>query len=76
MESLLTPKQLTEILGLKRSCVYRMLRSGELPCVCVTTGERKLSLRVRPSMLEKWLKAREIINKPQKLTGNEGAQIP
>jgi excisionase family DNA binding protein len=60
MESLLTPKQLTEILGLKRSCIYRMLRSGELPCVRVTTGARKLSLRVRPSALEKWLKAREV----------------
>jgi excisionase family DNA binding protein len=62
MENLLTPKQLTEILGLKRSCIYRMLRTGELPCVRVTKGERKLSLRVRPSALEKWLKAREISN--------------
>jgi excisionase family DNA binding protein len=62
MENLLTPKQLTQILGLRRSCIYRMLRSGELPCVRVATGARKLSLRVRPSALEKWLKAREIRN--------------
>jgi excisionase family DNA binding protein len=60
VENLLTAKQITEILGLKRSCVYKMLRSGELPCVRVTTGARKLSLRVRPSILEKWLKAREV----------------
>jgi len=60
VEKLLTPSELTEILGLKRSCVYRMLRSGQLPCVRVATGDRKLSLRVRPSELEKWLKAREV----------------
>ncbi len=60
MERLLTPGELTEILGLKRSCIYRMLRSGELPCVRVTSGHRKMSLRVRPSALEKWLKARQI----------------
>jgi excisionase family DNA binding protein len=61
-EKLLTPSELTEILGLKRSCIYRMLRSGQLPCVRVAAGERKLSLRVRPSALEKWLKAREVSN--------------
>jgi excisionase family DNA binding protein len=62
LEKLLTPAELTEILGLKRSCVYRMLRSGELPAVRVAAGERKLSLRVRPSQLERWLKARQVSN--------------
>src|SRR5512141_1833450 len=56
VERLITPCELTEILGLKRSCIYKILRSGELPCVRVTTGERKLSLRVRPSTLGKWMK--------------------
>jgi excisionase family DNA binding protein len=62
LEKLITPAELTQILGLKRSCVYRMLRSGLIPSICVSTGERKLSLRVRPSALEKWLKAREVSN--------------
>jgi excisionase family DNA binding protein len=60
VEKLITPSELSNILGLKRSCVYRMLRSGQIPSVRVTSGERKLSLRVRPSALELWIKKREL----------------
>jgi excisionase family DNA binding protein len=60
IEKLITPAELGQLLGLKRSCIYRMLRSGQIPSVRVTSGGRKLSLRVRPSELERWLKAREI----------------
>jgi excisionase family DNA binding protein len=60
IERLIKPSELTSILGLKRSAIYRMLRSGEIPSVRVTSGERKLSLRVRPSALAVWMKRREV----------------
>jgi excisionase family DNA binding protein len=60
IENLIRPSELTSILGLKRSAVYRMLRSGQIPSIRVTSGERKLSLRVRPSALESWMKHREM----------------
>lgn len=60
MERLITPTELAEILGLKRSVTYRMLRSGQVPAIRVTGSERKLSLRVRPSDLQKWLTARQV----------------
>lgn len=60
IEKLLRPSELTEILGLKRSCIYRMLKSGAIPSIAVAGGDRKFSLRVRPSQLEKWLKEREL----------------
>ena len=60
LERLLKPSELTEILGLKRSCVYSLLRSGQIPSIAVASGARKLSLRVRPSDLQRWLKKREV----------------
>jgi excisionase family DNA binding protein len=61
MEKLLTPHQVSEVLGLKRSCIYAMLRRGEIPAVRVRSGERKLYLRVRPAVLERWLRSRETV---------------
>jgi predicted DNA-binding transcriptional regulator AlpA len=60
LERLLKPSELAEILGLKRSCIYNLLRSGQVPCIAVASGARKLSLRVRPSDLAKWLREREV----------------
>jgi excisionase family DNA binding protein len=60
LEQLLKPSEVTEILGLKRSCVYGLLRSGQIPSIAVASGARKLSLRVRPSDLQRWLKLREL----------------
>jgi excisionase family DNA binding protein len=60
VEKLLSPADLAHILGLKKSCIYRMLSTGEIPSVIVTNGGRKRSFRVRPSLLEKWLKRREV----------------
>lgn len=60
IEKLITPSELTTILGLKRSVVYRMLRSGQIPAVRVTNGQRKMSLRVRPSALAAWMRRREV----------------
>lgn len=62
LERLLKPSELTEILGLKRSCVYGLLRSGQIPAIAVAQGARKLSLRVRPSDLHRWIKQRELRN--------------
>ena len=62
MEVLLKPKDVQEILGLKHSIVYRLLSAGEIPSIMVTNGQRKRSFRVRPSCLEKWMKAREVKN--------------
>jgi excisionase family DNA binding protein len=63
IERLFTPAQICEILGLRRSCVYRMLRSGEIPAVRVRSGGRRLYLRVRPSALERWLREREMVRR-------------
>jgi excisionase family DNA binding protein len=60
LERLLKPAELAEILGLRRSCVYGLLRSGQIPSIAVAAGARKLSLRVRPSDLQQWLEKREI----------------
>jgi excisionase family DNA binding protein len=63
IEKLLSPADLAHILGLKKSCIYRMLSTGEIPSVIVTNGGRKRSFRVRPSQLDKWMKSREVQNK-------------
>jgi len=60
LERLLKPKELMVILSLGRSATYRLLATGELPSVIVTSGARKRSFRVRPSDLERWLKQREV----------------
>ena len=60
IEKLITPQELTDILRLKQSFVYRLLRLGQIPSVRVTNGKRKQSLRVSPRALRKWLAAREV----------------
>lgn len=69
LEKLLRPKEVASILGLKPPCIYRMLRTGELPSVTVKTGKRKAFLRVRPSALEKWLLEREYVPSSPQNTG-------
>jgi hypothetical protein len=59
IEKLLDPKQVGEIIGLRRSKVYRMLATGEIPCIIVAQGERRRIFRVRPSDLANWLMERE-----------------
>lgn len=61
IEPLLTPKEIATILQLGKNRVYSMLRSGELPSIRVC-GSRKLTLRVRPSDLDKWIRLRKIAN--------------
>jgi len=60
LEKLLGPKEVGEILGLKKSKVAQMLASGEIPSLIVAAGERRRVFRVRPSALSNWMKRREI----------------
>jgi excisionase family DNA binding protein len=60
VEKLLSPKEVGEVLGLRRSKIQQMLACGEVPSVIVSMGDRRRVFRVRPSDLERWLKAREV----------------
>jgi excisionase family DNA binding protein len=60
LEKLLGPREVAEFLSLKKSTVHRLLADGSIPSVIVTNGQRRRSFRVRPSVLEKWLRAREV----------------
>jgi excisionase family DNA binding protein len=61
-EKLLGPAEVGEILNLRRSKIHRMISCGEIPSLIISRGIRRRVFRVRPSDLEKWLKAREIPN--------------
>ncbi len=61
-EPLLDPKEIGEIIGLRRSKIHRMLASGEIPAVIVAQGACRRVYRVRPSALQKWLADREVKN--------------
>jgi excisionase family DNA binding protein len=60
MEEMLSPKQLAKLMNVSLAKVYLMLVTGELKSVMIARGQRKKTLRVRPSDLEKFMKAREI----------------
>jgi excisionase family DNA binding protein len=62
LEKLLGPKEVGEILGLKKSKIHQMLASGEIPALIVAASERRRVFRVRPSALDQWMKRREINN--------------
>ncbi|MBM4028276.1 MAG: helix-turn-helix domain-containing protein [Planctomycetes bacterium] len=62
LEKLLGPKEVGEILGLKKSKVAQMLASGEIPALIVAAGQRRRTFRVKPSTLLQWMKRREINN--------------
>jgi len=62
IERLLNPKEIGEILNLRRSKIHRMLVTGEIPGVIVAQGNRRRVFRVKPSELAKWMKAREVRN--------------
>ncbi len=60
IEKLLEPKEVGEILNLRRSKIHRMIASGEIPSVIVSKGSCRRVFRVRPSELIKWMKRREV----------------
>jgi excisionase family DNA binding protein len=53
IEKLLGPKEVGEILDLRRSKIRQMIASGEIPSVIVAQGPRRRVFRVRPSELAK-----------------------
>ena len=60
IEKLLGPKEVGEILNLRRSKIHRMIASGEIPSVIVSQGACRRVFRVKPSDLAKWMKQREV----------------
>jgi excisionase family DNA binding protein len=60
IEKLLGPKEVAEILNLRRSKIHRMMASGEIPSVIVSRGACRRVFRVKPSELVKWMKQREV----------------
>ena len=60
LEQLLMPKDVGEIIRLKKSAINRLLATGQIPSLLVTDGQKRRAFRVRPSDLEKWLNARRI----------------
>jgi excisionase family DNA binding protein len=59
-EKLLLPREVGEILNLRRSKIHQMIVSGEIPSVMVSKGSRRRVFRVRPSALMNWMKQREV----------------
>jgi excisionase family DNA binding protein len=60
VEKMLTPAEVGEVLGLRRSKIHQLLAAGEIPSVIVAQGVRRRVFRVKPSVLMQWMKAREI----------------
>lgn len=60
IEKLLGPKEVGEILSLRRSKIHQMIACGEIPSVIVAQGPRRRVFRVKPSELAKWMKQREV----------------
>jgi len=56
---LLDPEQASELLGVSRSSVIRMIVDGQLPAVCLRSGRRKKVWRIRRELLEKWVIGKE-----------------
>lgn len=59
-EKLLTPKDVSEILCVAVSTVYKWAYSGDLPCIFIHGSKRKATVRFRPTAIEEWLKKEEI----------------
>jgi len=54
MDKLLTPKQLSELLQVKPSTIYKWAHYGYIPVVKLGSG-----IWFRPARIEEWLKKRE-----------------
>ncbi len=59
VEKMLTPTQVGEVLGFRKSKIHSMIVSGEIPSVMVARGVRRRVFRVRPSALRQWVEKRE-----------------
>lgn len=75
---LLTVEQVAkEHLAVSRSTVMRLIENGSLPAVCLHRGKRKAIYRIRPEVLERWIRDRESKGKkpePSSSTTTKGTQ--
>jgi excisionase family DNA binding protein len=60
-ERLLNAKEVAEILGVRKTMVYRLMGDGTIPTVNISDSPCRRTLRVRPSVLQKWIENREVI---------------
>jgi excisionase family DNA binding protein len=57
---LLTVEQVAkDHLSVSRSTVLRLIATNSLSAVCIHRGKRKAIYRVRPEVLDKWIRDRE-----------------
>lgn len=53
------PEQASELLGISRSTVIRLIVDGQLAAICLRSGRRKKVWRIRREVLEKWVLNKE-----------------
>ena len=58
--SLLTAEQIAQMLNVQRSTVYEWVRMGYIPCIRLGTGKKKPLVRFSISIVEGWLKQKEV----------------
>lgn len=56
---LLTPQEVADSLVVSRDTVSRLIASGLLPAVLISSGKRKKTYRIREEVLDAWVLARE-----------------
>lgn len=56
---LLDPTQVSDMLGISRSSVIRLIVEGSLPAICLRAGKRKRVWRIRREIVQKWVLAKE-----------------
>lgn len=57
---LFSPSQVARELAVSVSTVTRMIQRGQMPAILLSAGRRKKTYRVRPEVLDRWLKSREV----------------
>jgi hypothetical protein len=60
LEKLLNLKEVASIIGWGKSRTHKAVATAEIPALIVSRGSRRRCFRVRPTELEKWLRAREV----------------
>ena len=60
-----TVGQVAYRLQVSESTVIRMVEAGSLPGICIRSGRRKKIWRVRPEVLENWMRTKEREAKPR-----------
>jgi len=58
MDKVLNAVEVAEILGIKKSTVYKLLNEGSIPSFSITDSPSRRTLRVRVHDLEKWVQKR------------------